>query len=440
MTERAQNGRSNYKRRLQELIVLSFVCLTCGFFLFSCSSEIQEKKPSESPFKPLPEEVVSSDPMEDVDFSQFKHDSARHSTVPCLLCHQRNEESVKPKFSSHATCTGCHTPQFKDNNHPICAVCHTKPNSAELKPFPPMKSFRAHFNHTQHFKETNCVTCHKTQDGGMTVPARADAHATCFQCHTSDKIVGDKNIGSCSTCHELGAANRIVDSRKEIGFNFEHSKHGAIGCASCHSPLGSGNKMSAINVSMHSNQANSCATCHNEKRAFGANDFTDCRKCHQEVANVRSFGIRFDHLKHAKSDCATCHKSGGQGINFTVPNSEAAHKTCFQCHSPTRNTGSFTSSRCFTCHQPGSGNNISPSPQVIGGNFSHAKHEFLDCNSCHNPSGGKMDFPAVVMHNPTKAKMSCASCHDNQTAFGEDFTNCRRCHTGSKFKLSKLPK
>jgi c(7)-type cytochrome triheme protein len=438
MTLRAKQEKSGCRRRrrAQELVVIAFVCLTLVGFLFSCGGQTEEKKETETPLPPLPENIVATDLMENVDFSKFKHDSPRHGTVPCLLCHQQNEESVPPKFSSHASCIGCHAPQFKDNSHPICVICHTEPNSEKLKPFPPMTSFKANFNHTAHFKETNCATCHQTESGGgITVPTRGAAHATCFQCHTSDKIVGEKNIGSCVTCHEPGAANRVVDSTKNVGFNFDHARHAGVSCASCHDPQGAGNQMSAIAVSMHAGAPNSCATCHNEKRAFGANDFSDCRKCHQEVANARSFGVRFNHDVHRKTNCATCHKTGVGGVNFTVPNGEAAHANCFQCHSPNTKSGSFTTSRCFTCHQVGGGNNISPSPRLIAGNFSHRKHEFLDCNSCHTTAGGEMSAPMVVMHKPAKATtVSCASCHNNETAFGEDFSNCRKCHTGDNFK------
>jgi c(7)-type cytochrome triheme protein len=425
---------SKTKRRLQEVVVLLFSCLIFGYLFSSCTSQIQEKPPAESPFKPLPEEMIVTDKMEDVDFSQFKHDSPRHKTVPCLLCHQRTEDSVAPKFASHTTCSGCHTPQFADNSHPICVICHTEQGSDKLKAFPVMQSFRAHFDHTAHFKETNCATCHQIQGQGMTVPAGRNAHASCFQCHTSDKMVGERNIGSCSTCHEPGAANRITDSVGQIGFNFDHQRHSGLNCNSCHNPT-SGNRMSELNISMHSGQANSCATCHNEQKAFGANDFSDCRKCHQEVAGARSFGVKFNHEVHTKTDCAVCHKSGAKGVNFSVPNGEAAHKTCFACHSPTKDRSSFGTSKCFQCHQIGGTNNILPARQTIPGNFSHEKHGFMDCNSCHNAARGEMNAPAVVMHKKAKTTVSCASCHDNQSAFGEDFTNCKRCHTGGNFKF-----
>jgi c(7)-type cytochrome triheme protein len=437
MIKRAKQEESKYKNNLQKLVVFSFFCLMFGYLLTSCTNQIQEKQKTESPFQPLPESLTATDPMDDVDFSKFKHDGERHQNVPCLFCHQRNEDSPKPKFASHTTCVGCHTPQFKDKTHPICVICHTGQDTEKLKPFPAMTTFKVNFNHAAHFKETSCATCHKTEGNGMTVPSGGNAHETCFQCHTSDKMVGEKNIGSCSTCHVPGTPNRIDISMPKLGVNFDHSKHGAVNCSDCHSPAGGGNQMSAITVSMHSNAPNSCTTCHNEKRAFGANDFSDCRKCHQQIADVKSFGIKFNHSDHAKKDCATCHKSGGAGINFSVPNGTTAHKTCFQCHSPTKDNGSFTSSKCFMCHQPSNTNNIPPPPAVINGNFSHTKHNFFECNNCHTTKGGKMDVPSVVMHKATKSALNCATCHNNQVAFGEDFSSCKKCHTGSKFKFGK---
>lgn len=433
MTEKRQNNL-NPKLRWLKIIVTIVFCLFFSYLIPSCTSEIQEKKPAESPFQPLPEAVTSTDKMEDVDFSHFKHDSIRHKTVPCLLCHQNNpDDPNKPRFASHTPCAGCHTPQFADNNHKICVICHTENGSDKLRPFPPMRSFKVNFNHTAHFKETNCATCHQNQGVGMSVPNGGDAHATCFQCHTSDKVVGDKNIGSCSTCHELGTPTRIVDRAENIGFNFSHSRHSGLNCNSCHNSL-SASKMSVITVGMHAGAANSCASCHNNQRAFGANDFTDCRKCHEQVANTSSFGVRFNHANHTKANCVTCHKSGGNGLNFSVPNGQNAHTTCFQCHSPMKDRGSFSTSKCFQCHQAGSTNQLAASIQVKGGIFNHTKHRGMSCNACHKIGGNGVSEPTIAMHKAGKGSFSCATCHNNQKAFGgDDFTDCKRCHVNNKF-------
>lgn len=91
------------------------------------------------------------------------------------------------------------------------------------------------------------------------------------------------------------------------------------------------------------------------------------------------------------------------------------------------------SGKCFTCHEPGGKNTIAASSPVIPGNFAHTKHSFLDCDSCHTPAEARMTAPVVAMHKGSKSATSCATCHNNEMAFGEDFTNCKRCHTGNRF-------
>jgi c(7)-type cytochrome triheme protein len=413
-------------------VVIVMVVL-CGYFVSSCTKAPEPIDDGTGPYKPpLIEDVTSSDPMTNVDFSDFMHDGPRHQNLPCLLCHQRNDESTKVGFAPHVACAGCHTPQFDDSSHPICLVCHEAQGSAKLKPFPPIRSFKVKFDHQSHFKEANCATCHKQQGTGMSVPNREDAHMTCFQCHTALKTVGENNIGKCSTCHELGPRNPFEDSTAAIGFNFDHSKHGGLDCKSCHNPQ-AGNDMSAINVAMHSNSANSCATCHNGARAFGANNFSNCRQCHSEIGGAKSFGIKFSHSNHTKAKCSVCHKPAGKTGNFVVPDGQAAHTTCWQCHSPNKGGGNFMNGKCFTCHQPGGTNTIAASSPVIRGNFAHTKHGFMDCDACHSPADGKMSAPVVLMHKAPKSGTNCATCHNNEVAFGEDFTNCKKCHVGNKF-------
>jgi len=416
---------------LRKLIVFLVFCLVSGFFVVSCTDSVEVKQPPTDSFKPLEPEQKIED-MSNVDFTTFKHNEGRHAGVPCLVCHEQNEKSPQPKFMGHQSCAGCHVEQFKDKNHAICATCHTNAESGDVKEFPPIKSFGVKFDHSAHLNETNCATCHQTQGVNMTIPSGANAHSNCFQCHTAEKIVGEKNIGSCATCHEAGKADQVSASVTKVGYNFSHSRHGSLNCQSCHNSAG-GNNMTAITTGMHSGANNNCATCHNGQKAFGANNFSDCRQCHQEVANTSSFGVKFDHAQHNKQNCATCHKAGGKGVNFSVPNGQAAHNTCFQCHSPMKGSGEFTSGKCFTCHQIGGRNDITPSKQTIAGNFNHTKHSGLDCDSCHTTSKGMMSAPTVAMHKQIKSGFSCASCHNNEMAFGENFANCKQCHTNRNF-------
>lgn len=430
------SGDSSRRHRTVALLVFAFVFL--GYALSSCSNGGEEKKETQNPTIQTGPEIAEqmAQKMINADFSTFKHDSPEHNRLACLFCHQTSADMPKPKLAGHTSCAGCHVKQFEDKTNKICTICHTEPVTAEVKAFPALKSFNIQFNHASHFKESNCATCHKTQSGGgMDIPSGADAHATCFQCHTPEKIVGDKNLGSCATCHQPGTPERAVDTTKTIGFNFNHANHSGLNCNTCHNDLG-GNNMSAPTVAMHSQVAGqSCASCHNGGQAFGAKTFSDCRSCHTQFAGTRSFGVRFDHSNHAKVNCATCHKSGGKTAAFTVPSGEGAHTTCFECHSPTKRGTTMNNSYCFSCHQAGNPEKFGAQAQSIAANVSHSKHRNMNCNSCHQTRGGDMSAPAFAMHKASKNVTSCATCHNNKRAFGEDFSNCKRCHTREDFKI-----
>jgi c(7)-type cytochrome triheme protein len=69
--------------------------------------------------------------------------------------------------------------------------------------------------------------------------------------------------------------------------NFSHTRHTRAGmnCTSCHTVQAGtarGKQVTAPLASMHFAPARvaSCAACHNGTRAFGANDFANCRRCH----------------------------------------------------------------------------------------------------------------------------------------------------------------
>jgi c(7)-type cytochrome triheme protein len=70
--------------------------------------------------------------------------------------------------------------------------------------------------------------------------------------------------------------------------NFSHSAHrsAGLGCNDCHTVRpgrAQARQVSAPIASQHRAPAGaqSCATCHNDRRAFGGDDFSDCKRCHQ---------------------------------------------------------------------------------------------------------------------------------------------------------------
>lgn len=231
------------------------------------------------------------DPVEptyqDKDYSRFTHSNAYHSRMPCLLCHRRDSNSARVTFpgkNGHTPCIGCHALQFSDNSSPICTICHTNAQSGAMKRFPPLRSFGRKFDHNRHAR-VNCSVCHKSAQRGvaLSIPSGLNAHSTCFQCHTSSSSFA---MSSCNVCHQPGRLVRTSQSAPAYRINFSHSRHASAGlnCASCHSVRagGTGRQVSKPLARMHfaPDRAASCAACHDGKRAFGANDFANCKRCH----------------------------------------------------------------------------------------------------------------------------------------------------------------
>lgn len=276
----------NRSRRLSWLVFAAFV--VSAAVVWACSS-----KQAEMAGDPSMEDgdVLfvdgSTATLEGQDFSEFKHSSAQHARMPCLLCHKRQVGLVKPKMPGHMPCAGCHVQQFADAQNVMCTICHT-PTS--VKAFPPLRSFGVKFNHGLHLKQTGCATCHRTNRGGagFSIPSDGTAHSSCFQCHGPMTEIGGRNIGSCGTCHIPGRLTRVPEQTKAYSINFNHKEHlrGRMDCSNCHSVLAGsvrGRQVTAPAPAMHFPPAGgtSCATCHNNKRAFGPPDFNDCKRCHE---------------------------------------------------------------------------------------------------------------------------------------------------------------
>lgn len=241
--------------------------------------------------KSFASDVVLANAPASQDFSRFPHGTAQHTRLPCLVCHVRSDNSAAPKMPGHIPCASCHAQQFAEgNSSPICSICHT---TTDVKKFPGLRSFNAVFDHGKHLRQTNCATCHKPSGRGsaLSIPSRTSAHVTCFQCHGPRTMVGEKNIGSCSTCHQPGSLRRTPESARAFAVNFSHAEHSRKGlsCSECHTVRPGtrrGSQVTAPTASMHfaAGSVKSCAACHNDRRAFGDDNFTNCRRCHEGKA------------------------------------------------------------------------------------------------------------------------------------------------------------
>lgn len=234
------------------------------------------------------------------DYSKFSHRSSAHATIACAACHQRVDNSATPRFPGHKSCTGCHLSQFVKPEVPMCNICHSSLASGDppLTAFPTKfkEGFNVKFDHAQHNTgearpPNGCASCHSPslrRGMAMSIPAGINTHNNCYQCHSPGKTFAGRDISSCATCHGLSSYRRSSTNSIAFSANFSHAKHGPrqrLNCADCHtlrSGLSQGQQVTSPQTAQHfpASRAQSCATCHNNKRAFGEKFFRDCARCH----------------------------------------------------------------------------------------------------------------------------------------------------------------
>ena len=239
----------------------------------------------------------------ELDYSNFKHTSQRHSSLACTACHERGgDNSMTPRFPGHKACTSCHLAQFVTPAVPMCVICHTDVNSSNppVKSFPTKsnESFNVKFDHAQHMTgsarpSNGCSACHTrigSRAAALAIPAGLAAHGQCYTCHTpSSKSSAGREIASCGVCHDQKAYSRTSTNARAFRFAFSHVKHGSgqrLACADCHlltAGAPQSRQVSSPAAAEHfpATRGMSCLTCHNGKRSFGGDlAFKDCRRCH----------------------------------------------------------------------------------------------------------------------------------------------------------------
>lgn len=234
-------------------------------------------------------------------YSKFSHTSpGAHADFAnpssCDSCHPRNNAQPQPTLpgqNGHKPCIDCHLAQFTTANTEICTICHTGDlagSSPPVKGFPGLRSFRVSFDHAEHTRiGANCARCHTPTRRGvaLSIPASLNAHTQCYSCHSPGQSAS--HLSSCGTCHGVGGYARTSTNARAFALSFSHAAHGPrqrLACADCHivrAGLPQSRQVTSPAAFQHfpRNRAQSCATCHNNKRAFGESDFGDCKKCHK---------------------------------------------------------------------------------------------------------------------------------------------------------------
>lgn len=182
---------------------------------------------------------------------------------------------------------------------------------------------------------------------------------------------------------------------------FRHELHRSFPCAECHA---TGMATSASNRSW-------CAGCHHRNVSYD-----QCQRCHatEDIAPApvrelvtfqRSVGgtvtrsITFEHRRHERLGCGSCHAGGAAARPGT---------TCLECHADHHQPGRD----CNACHAE---------PPVTA----HTESVHLDLagcgqSGCHVSTG--IDFAAL----PDERNL-CLACHPAQRAH-EAPAPCARCH------------
>jgi c(7)-type cytochrome triheme protein len=228
----------------------------------------------------------------------FSHATEQHAAQSCDSCHRRADNSPRPSLPGHKSCIDCHYPQFTTAGGGFCAGCHTDlgARNPPLKAFPGLRSFNVRFDHAQHSSGAarpaeGCNACHQPARRGvaLSIPAGFAAHDNCYQCHTPGAPSAGRDISSCGACHAPGRYSRTPTGAPAYRVSFTHAAHGprqGLGCASCHNlragaPQGRQVTSPAPTQHFGSARAQSCMTCHDNRRAFGGEDFRDCKRCHR---------------------------------------------------------------------------------------------------------------------------------------------------------------
>ena len=235
----------------------------------------------------------------------------KHQSVDCRKCHTA-DSFTEPL--PHNTCATCHTDyhegQFAVNAvSPDCASCHTVDGFA-----PSTFSLEQHaataFPLTGAHTATPCIACHLQEDNRWQF---RNIGKRCIDCH-DDIHAGEISerfypAQDCERCHS-------TESWQEQS-RFDHSLtafvlqgvHKQTNCAACHK------KDEGHPYGQFVGLTQQCADCHENThgRQFEIGGQTDCQRCHQfddwTAPNFDHAKTRFPlEGKHAKVDCAACHK------------------------------------------------------------------------------------------------------------------------------------
>jgi cytochrome c7-like protein len=259
-------------------------------------------------------------------------------------------------------------------------------------------------------------------------------------------IQSGASTGPTSSGTEPQTQSQAPEGLDYSKFLHDSRNHARLPCLLCHRRESNSPRPQLPGQSAHA----PCAGCHAQQ--LSNSDSPICTICHTDAKSgavksfprLKSFRMKFDHGLHVKMDgvnCATCHRPTRAGVALSIPAGFNAHVTCYRCHTPRAQAQGRDISSCRTCHQLGGYRRTSENARAFRVGFNHAKHQKVTCNECHQvragmPQGRQVTAPVPLNHHARAGTESCMSCHDGKRAFGgDDFSVCKRCHTGNRWQF-----
>ena len=361
----------------------------------------------------------------------FRHEV--HADVKCAQCHQ----AVTPNAVAVSSCggaEGCHVTatsgdggilnyevdQKKENAGFVCTKCHTDFGKAAVP--------ESHLKAIEALKKP--AVAQGQYRSAVTWGAQRNIMLKVSYAPAEPHYSADTQVQM-----------KVPDNTDYSKFQHTSSYHARLPCSLCHR-----RETNAARPSLPGGKDHlPCAGCHVKQFADSSNAI--CTNCHsnppaptlKQFPKLSSFNMKFDHARHVRTTCTTCHRPLRGGVALTIPTGPNAHVTCFQCHGPSAKAGDRDISSCGVCHETGRHARSSQMARAFRIGFSHAQHdrdEGLSCKACHRVRAGaqKKDVtaPQPLNHRAAARSFSCLTCHNGKRAFGgDDFSACKRCHKGS---------
>lgn len=344
----------------------------------------------------------------------FRHEV--HPDLKCAQCHNvaamntTSDPTLKVPVKSCGGADGCHVTATLDDGGVLNYELDQRNKNATFV----------------------CTKCH-IAFGGRPVPA---SHTNAIS----------KPTGVASYRRDFAHAGLMQAPANYSQFKHDNAQHARLPCLLCHRRENNSPQPTLPGKAAHA----PCTGCHAPQFSNKASEI--CTICHTDVQSgevkafpaLRSFDARFDHAKHAGTSCSTCHRTNRGGVGLSIPSRQNAHVTCYGCHTPNAQANGRNISSCSTCHQLGRLVRTSEQAPAYRVGFSHTNHdasERLTCAACHQvrsgmPRGRQVSTPSPLNHHAAARAFSCASCHNGERAFGgNDFSVCKRCHTGSVWRF-----